>query len=284
MEHLERFAASDGAQIFLKVDGRGPPVVLLHEWASSHRVWETIARRLAGRFTVYRWDARGHAGHDSDHAATADRQVTVERMAEDLADLLEHYRLEKPLMVGHSMGALTLWAHLGRFGCGRIGRICILDQSPRLTTDLSWQLGIYGDWPEERDDRFVAAMRADFVQAVVELVAYGLNAKARARYETGHPGIERMRTYLAMLDPRPLIAVWHTLSRADFRPVLPTIDVPALLIYGTESNFYPPATGPFVRSAIPGARLVMYEGADHSPHLSQPDRFVADLTRFAETA
>ncbi|MFO1128135.1 MAG: alpha/beta hydrolase [Rhodospirillales bacterium] len=89
-----------------------------------------------------------------------------------------------------------------------------------------------------------------------------------------------MRTYLGMLDPRPLIAVWRTLSPADLRPVLARIDRPALLIYGTESNFYPPPTGLFVRDAIPDARLLFYEGADHSPHLYNTDRFVADLTAF----
>ncbi|MFO1128136.1 MAG: alpha/beta fold hydrolase [Rhodospirillales bacterium] len=165
METLQRFVASDGAEIFLKIDGQGPPVVLLHEWASSHRVWEGITHRLSDRFTVYRWDARGHAGHDSPHAPGRDRQVTLDRMADDLADLLDHYRLDAPTVVGHSMGALTLWTHIARHGCGRIGRIGILDQSPRLITDASWKLGIYGDWPKERDDRFVAAMEADFVQA-----------------------------------------------------------------------------------------------------------------------
>ena len=60
---LHRFAADDGEEIRIQVAGSGPPIVLLHEWASSHRVWEPIAHRLANRFTVYRWDARGHHGH-----------------------------------------------------------------------------------------------------------------------------------------------------------------------------------------------------------------------------
>jgi pimeloyl-ACP methyl ester carboxylesterase len=84
-----------------------------------------------------------------------------------------------------------------------------------------------------------------------------------------------------MLDRALLIKVWTTLSRADFRPVLPRIHVPALLVYGTDSNFYPPATGPWVRDAIPSAELLVYERADHSPHVAQPDRFTADIARFA---
>jgi non-heme chloroperoxidase len=277
---LENFAANDGCTIRVQVGGHGPPIVLLHEWASNHRVWEPIAHRLADRFTVYRWDARCHHGH-GDETLISPSPVSVERMAGDLGNLLEHFRLERPTVVGHSMGALTLWAYIARHGCQRLGRIGVIDQSPRLVTDGDWRLGIYGDWDEARDQAFVAAMRADFVGAVIELISFGLNARARRRYEEGHPSLERVRTYLALLDRAPLIEVWTTLSRADFRPVLPAIAVPALLVYGSDSNFYPPATGGFVRDAIPSAELLVYEGADHSPHVGQPDRFAADLARFA---
>ena len=94
-----------------------------------------------------------------------------------------------------------------------------------MITDGNWRLGIYGDWSAARDQAFVATMRADFVTAVIELVSFSLNQRARRRYLEHHPGIDRVRTYLAMLDRGPLIEVWTTLSRADFRPVLPTITV-----------------------------------------------------------
>lgn len=275
---ITHFPADDGEELFVQVTGNGPPVVLLHEWGSSHRVWEPIAHRLIDRYTVYRWDARGHAGHRPGPG----RPVTITRIAHDLANLLDHFGLSRPVVVGHSMGALALWAYIGRYGCGRLRRIGIIDQSPKLTTDDGWPCGIYGDWPVARDERFVAAMRRNFVEAVIELISFGLNAAARRRYETRHPSLARLRTYLSMLNPQPLIEVWHTLARADFRPVLPRISVPALLVYGAESNYYPPATGVFVRDQIPRAELVVYEGADHSPHAGQPERFATDLARFIE--
>lgn len=278
---LERFAADDGEEIRVQVSGHGPAIVLLHEWASSHRVWEPIAHRLLDLFTVYRWDARGHSGHGEPHPPPSGRPVTVERMADDLGNLLDHFRLERPVVIGHSMGALTLWSFIARHGCGRLGRIGIIDQSPRLITDADWRLGIYGDWSAARDRAFVEAMRTDFVTAVIELVSLSLNQRARRRYYEDHPSIERVRTYLSMLEREPLIEVWTTLSQADFRPVLPTISVPALLVYGSESNFYPPLTGPWVRDALRSAELIIYEGADHSPHVAQPERFAADLVRFA---
>ncbi|NJO67580.1 MAG: alpha/beta hydrolase [Rhodospirillales bacterium] len=273
---MQRILADDGEDIWLRVTGEGPPLVLLHEWASSHRIWEAFAHQLAPHFTVYRWDARGHGGHPQ----RTSTPPSLERMADDLANLIAHFDLQAPTVVGHSMGALTAWAYIGRHGSARIGRLCVLDQSPKLMTDEDWRLGIYGDWSEARDKAFLAGLQQDFAETIVQLVANGLNQSARARYASGHAGTDRMRTYLRSLDKAPMIAVWPSLSQCDLRPVLGTIECPTLLIYGDESNFYPPPTGPYLASAIPNADLIIYTGADHSPHVNQPARFVDDLARF----
>jgi pimeloyl-ACP methyl ester carboxylesterase len=142
-------------------------------------------------------------------------------------------------------------------------------------------LGIYGDWPRERDAEFVGALETDFVETVLRLIAFGHNRQARESYEADGPGTKRLRAYLATLDPVPLVATWKSLIEADYRPVLPTVTVPALLVYGSESNYYGIATALYVERTMPKATLVIYEGADHSPHVCQPRRFIADLKRFA---
>lgn len=276
---MQQFTASDGQTIHVAVSGNGPPAVLLHEWASNHRVWGGVVKRLEDRFTLYRWDARGHAGRRSDGCGEA----TVDRMADDLAEMLAHFGLHRPLMVGHSMGGLTAWEYVARHGCAGMGRLCILDQSPRLLTDEQWRLGIYYDWPAERDAAFVHGLRTDFVETVLRLIAHGKNARARARYDSHDESIGRLRAYLAVLDPEPLITVWQSLAARDWRPVLPAIDVPVLLVYGTDSNYYGVETGEYVQGATPRSQLLIYDGADHSPHLAEPDRFAADLAAFAAT-
>ena len=42
------------------------------------------------------------------------------------------------------MGALTLWQYIGDFGCERLARLCLIDQSPRITVDAGWKLGLFG--------------------------------------------------------------------------------------------------------------------------------------------
>jgi non-heme chloroperoxidase len=274
---MQQFVTDDGETIHVAVSGSGPPLILLHEWASNHRVWNPIVNELDSQFTIYRWDARGHGNHP---AAGAD-QPTVARMAKDLAGLIEHFGLRRSIVVGHSMGVLVAWEYLATFGCGRVDGLGVIDQSPRLVTNGDWSLGIYYDWPAERDARFVADMRKDFVEAVVRLVGCGRNARARERLQSPSDGLWRLRAYMASVEPELLIPIWQSLTAADYRPVLPRIDVPALLVYGSESNFYGVETGEYVQRAMPNATLLVFEGADHSPHLAEPKRFAAELAGFA---
>ena len=273
---MDHFTADDGEKIHLKISGDGPPLVLLHGWTSTHRDWNPFIDTFAQHFRVYRWDARGHGGHPLKNPSVP----TVERMARDLQNLLDHYRLEQAVVVGHSMGALTLWQYLRDFGDSRLSRLVFIDQSPRLLTGDGWQGGIYGDFGPERSASFMAELRHDFAEAVLRLVAFGHNPRARELYQQNGPGIQLARERLRALDPQPLIDCWASLTAADYRDVLARITIPALLVYGGASNFYSAGTAQYVRDSIPNAVLHTYPDVDHAPHLWERERFVGDVLSF----
>jgi pimeloyl-ACP methyl ester carboxylesterase len=100
------------------------------------------------------------------------------------------------------------------------------------------------------------------------------------KYEEDALGWRFSRESLRTLDPAPLIATWQSLVEADYRDVLGRIDVPVLLVYGGASNFYDVGTARYVHEHIPGAELLVYEGADHSPHIGEHERFERDLAAF----
>lgn len=273
---MSHFIADDGAKIHVQVSGDGTPVVMLHGWTASHQEWFPFLPALNEKHRVYRWDARGHGGHLLEGGAPP----TVERMACDLANLLDHYQLEKVCVVGHSMGALTLWQYIRDYGTERLAKACIIDQSPKLLTDEHWPHGIYGDFDERKAAELMTWLHEDFAEGVLKLTAFGLNNRAREKYLAGASGWERSRHALRAQAPEPLIECWASLTAADYRDVLGKIDIPAMLVYGGESNFYQTATAHYVAREIPQAILHIYDGTDHSPHQWQRERFTRDLMTF----
>lgn len=265
--------ADDGEQIHVHVSGSGTPILLLHGWTANHASWAPLVAPLSQHFRLLRPDARAHGGH----ALTVNHEPDVKRLARDIINLLDHFEIERIAAVGHSMGALTLWQCLQDFGTERFSHLAFIDQSPKLMTDDSWNAGIYGDFDSARAQRLIDDLEADFVEAVLRLIAFGLNDKARETYLRNSSGWRAARDALRNINPQSAIAIWKSLASADYRVVLPTIKVPTLLAYGTSSNFYPAETARFVASHMPQAKLSLYEGADHGPHLLQPDRFTREL-------
>lgn len=273
---MPHFFADDGAKIHLQISGEGSPIVMLHGWTSSHNEWFPFLPALNPSHQVYRWDARGHGGHPlGEHAPPS-----VERMARDLDNLLAHYGLDQVTAVGHSMGALTLWQYLRDYGSERFARLCFIDQSPKLLTDDTWLHGIYGDFDQGRSTELMNWLHEDFAEGVLKLTAFGLNRRAREKYQENASGWQRSRAALRAQDPQPLIDCWRSLTQADYRDVLEKIEVPTLLVYGGESNFYHSSTAEYVAQKIPNAILQIYEGTDHSPHQWQRDRFARELLAF----
>ncbi|MBK1683027.1 alpha/beta fold hydrolase [Rhodoferax fermentans] len=278
MQHLN-ISADDGETLHLHRRGEGPPVLLLHGWTSSHMAFSPLVEQLSNTYQVLRPDARGHG----DHRLTVNPAPDVQRLARDVINLLDHLKIDRVVAVGHSMGALTLWQCLRDYGSARFSHLAFVDQSPKLVTDASWDGGIYGDFDANRSQQLISDLERDFIEAVLRLVAFGLNDKARASYLRNSSGWRLMRESLQTVDPGSAIAIWKSLVAADYRDVLPKINVPTLLACGTCSNFYTAETARFVATQTPGAQLSFYDGADHGPHLAQPERFVAELRALINT-
>lgn len=275
---MSHFFADDGEKIHVQISGEGSPIVMLHGWTASHREWQPFVERLAAHHRVFRWDARGHGGH----RLSRDTVPTVQRMARDLSNLIDHYHLSAVVAVGHSLGALTLWQYVADFGCHQLRKVCFIDQSPKLLTDDEWSNGIYGNFDRERSAAFLSQLENDFAESVLRLGGMGLNERARQKYRDNAQGLDRARQWLREQDPAPLIACWQSLTEADYRATLDTIDVPALLVYGGASNYYRSETAHYVKNRIAGAVLRVYESGDHSPHQWERERFVKDLLEFID--
>jgi haloacetate dehalogenase len=127
----ERIVTS-GAEINLRIGGKGPPLLLLHGYPQSHVLWHRIAPALAERFTVVCSDLRGY-GDSSKPPGGGDHATYSKRaMAEDQARVMEELGYRRFGVAGHDRG--------GRVGHRMaldfpesVQRLAVLDIAPTLT-------------------------------------------------------------------------------------------------------------------------------------------------------
>ncbi len=89
-----------------------------------------------------------------------------------------------------------------------------------------------------------------------------------------------------MLDTRPegMLPMLHAFADADLTDVLGEVAVPTLLLYGDADQRSPRPVAESLASAIPGARLVLVEGAGHDVHVEAPDVFDHEVRTFLRQA
>ncbi len=275
-ERLGTFAADDGQPVPLQVSGRGPPVVLVHGLGCSHRHWARVARRLAPRYCVFAPDARGHGR--CTHVES--NRITLARLARDLANLIDTFHLERVVLVGHSMGALTVMQYLQDFGSARVAAAAVVDQSPRVVTDGEWRLGLFGGCSAQMLSALIEGARANLADTVLQEI--GSAAAWLKHWLAPEATVGRwMRAWLGRVDVGPLLDLAETLAAADFRGLLSGLEVPLLVVLGGRSPHYGGLPlDAYYRAAVRRVQVEIYPRSGHSPHYAEPARFARDLERF----
>lgn len=278
--HLQHFEADDGQPIPVRVLGDGAPaVVLVHGLGCSHHHWLPVAKRLARRHTVFAWDARGH-GQCRPEAAS---RLTLERLASDLQQMLDHFGLHRAVLVGHSMGALTVMRYLHDHGTGRAAAVVLVDQSPRIVTDDAWRLGMFGGCSAAMLLGLIAGARSNLVDTVLAQIEGASGEWMRRRLAPDAALGRLLRRWLGHVDAGALLDLAESLALADFRTLLPRLDVPVRVVLGARSAQYRDVPlEAYYREAIRHAAVEVYAGSGHSPHVAEPARFARDLLSFIE--
>jgi pimeloyl-ACP methyl ester carboxylesterase len=272
----DSFTASDGQVVPVCVLGDGPPLVLVHGVGCSHRDWMPVARRLARRHCVLAWDARGHGG-----CRPVIGSITLARLACDLAEMLDHFGLERSVLVGHSMGALTLMEYLHSYGTHRVAAVALVDQSPRIVTDENWRLGLFGGCSASMLSGLIAGARRDLAETLLNEIGARGGAWLRRQLEVDAPLGRMLRQRLGRIDVRPLLDLAESMAQADFRASLSRLDAPLLVVLGARSPHYAGLPlDAWYRDTVKHAQVSVYPRAGHSPHVSEPLRFVRELERF----
>ncbi len=240
--------------------------MLLHGLTANSRLYDAQVAGLADRFSLVCPDFRGHGQTRSSD------ELTVDRLAQDVAGLVRHLDLSHAIGVGWSLGAMVLWHVLIGSEAERFDGAVVIDMTARVPNDESWQLGL------RNSERRVARSDESWTQRCARIagsvVAEGLQEERGAL-------IERLSGEMAACDPEAAEMLGASLAQQDFRETLAAIDTPTLIAYGARSQYYPTETSAFLARALPNGRRIRFDRSGHAPHLEQPDLFNRVIADFA---
>lgn len=250
---------SDGVRLNVLDEGTGPPVVLLPGYGAPAKAWFLQVAALKHDYRFLSVDRRNHG--------RSDRPMHGQRMsrhAVDVREVLETLGLRDVLLVGSSMGANIALCYVDLFGCAALRGLVLVDQTPKMINENGWDLGFVG-LTRERAEAWVTAF-PEGVQAIHRMPSTEILLEA----SDGPP--------FSIDETRELLRD-HTF--ADWRDVVPRVDVPVTAIAGRQSPIWPWESSQWLADNARDGHLVVLDDCGHAPMLEQPEAFTAALAEAA---
>jgi non-heme chloroperoxidase len=262
-------------EIYYENHGTGDPVLLIHGYPLDGNSWERQQRELfANGYRVITYDRRGF-GRSSKPTVGYD----YDTFAADLKAVIEHLDLNNLVLVGFSMGSGEVVRYLSTYGSERVRRAALLGTIPPfvLKTD---------DNPEGVDGKVFADIKA----AIVDDRYAFFEGFFNNFYNTDVLGGTRIsdRAWQASFNvaagsspfaSHSCVDTWLT----DFRADLGRIDVPVLVMHGTEDRILPyQSTAARLPALIADCTLVPVEGGPHNIGWTFPEEVNSTLLKFIE--
>lgn len=244
------------------------PLVLLHGWGLSARVWAGLRAALPEELAVHAPELPGHG--EAPPAAAA----TLEAWGEQLLAAMP----ARAVLCGWSLGGLIA-LDLALRHPQRIARVVLTGASPCFVARAADDA--HGAWPHglapTTVDEFIAGFATDApatLRRFVALQALGDGqrrtvATALAKALSGCDGTRRA----ALADGLELLA------RADLRPALPRLHVPVESMHGAHDALMPVDGARWLARQWPQSRLTVFDDCGHAPFLSHPAACAAIIAR-----
>ncbi|GCB06100.1 3-oxoadipate enol-lactonase [Ralstonia sp. SET104] len=253
---------ANGIDIHYRIDGAdGAWVVLAHALGVDHQLWDGIAQRLATRYRVLRYDARGHGKTSAPHGA-----YTLFQMADDVAGLLDALSIERAHFVGLSMG-------------GMVGQVLGVRHAQRLLslalcdTVCHTPISAHAMWDER-----IGQVQAHGMSGIVEPT---MQRWLTTPFREAHPdAVERIRELLRATPPHGYVGACTAIKALDTRNSLARIACPTLVVTGEHDTGAPVEVAREITAHIPDARLKVIPHAAHLSPIEQEEVFLTDLDEF----
>jgi 3-oxoadipate enol-lactonase len=232
----------NGIEIAYTRHGNGAPIVLLHGYPLDGSIWSEILPLLEDKFELVIPDLRGFG-----ESTTVDTPYTMDTFASDVAGLLDHLRLEKTAITGHSMGGYVALA-FAKLYPNRVSGLGLVSSQ------------VLADAPDRKQGRYDTA---------AQVAAKGIGVVVEAMTPKFSPD-ERVQAFaqsvMEQQRPNGIIGALKAMAeREDSSSLLAEFKFPVVLVHGDADALIPIERAREVKNAISRAHLVELKGVGHLP-------------------
>jgi pimeloyl-ACP methyl ester carboxylesterase len=246
--------------------GQGAPLVFIHGHPFNRSMWREQLRAFSLHYRIITPDLRGYG-----ESKVIPGKTSLEDFACDLARLLDFLNINNIFLCGFSMGG-QIALEFYRLFPERVRALILTDTFAQLDTEEVKQArdiiaerlideGMQG-YADEVLPRMIAPKT---IEELPEVAAH-VHAMMCATPRVGAAAALRGRS-----------------ERRDYTPLLPDIDVPTLIIVGSNDEFTPVRDAEFMHRRIPNSRIAVIDGAGHMPNIEQPAEFNRIVKEFMNT-
>lgn len=272
---MSTITAVDGTQIYYKDWGSGKPVLFSHGWPLDADMWDSQLNFLAERgYRAIAFDRRGFGRSEQPWTG-----YDYDTFASDIDQLITTLDLQDVTLVGFSMGGGDVTRYISRYGSARVSALVLLGAVTPI-------FGQTTDYPQGVDMSVFAGIRdgllKDRAQFISDFAApfYGTNAG-----QTVSDGVLTQTLNIALLASlKGTVDCVTAFSETDFRADMAKIDVPTLVIHGSNDQIVPfETTGKVAAEMIDGAQLIVYDNAPHGFAVTHQEQLNNDLLTFLQS-
>ena len=225
-------------------------------------MWRPQLDALSDEFTVVAWDAPGCGGSVDPPA-----DLGLAGYAACLAIFIHELGLERPHVLGLSFGSIVA--------------LELFRRHPELPRSLVLA-SAYAGWAGSLPPDVVEARRTGWLRDAGRPAGEVVADFSATLFTESVPAavVDEALAVIREFRPAGLRAVANASADADLRDVLPTIDVPTLLLYGDADRRSPVSVGEALHEQIRGSELVVLPGPGHVVNLEAPERFNEEVRSF----
>ena len=287
--------STDGTRIAVEIHGaeNAPTVVLAHGWTCRATFWSPVVRRLRVDMRVVTYDQRGHGYSDRPRSAG----IGPDALADDMRAVLEQAvgPRRQTVVVGHSMGAMTLVALAGRHPdvlrrtvaaallaspgvdelVGRLDLVTLPGQLSGLVPDHVLRTVQFLTNGGLADARLLRTLPKALARSAVKHIALSATATpAQTAFATD---------IIRSCPPETHHQFAKLLQRLDLSTSVPELTVPAMIVVGTADRLTPPWHAHRLAEALPmGLGVIEVQDAGHLTPIQAPDTITGAVHRLAE--